>query len=133
MTTELPFIVLREATPDAPIPRDRPDHGSIGIETLLRNQLVIAADLQRRISALPENSDVRELRDLIMSANTLVTNAHRAHESLRELATYREFVEVVIAFITSRQDSLGEDLLDQLQRVVDDLRCGEGVRRLVAG
>lgn len=85
---------------------------------LLKSQARLAMTLQARVDSTP-NMDVKEMKDIATASASLVNGVHRTGELLRALETYKLFHSVVLAFIKSRSDSLGEDLLAELKEVSD--------------
>lgn len=107
------------------------DSGTVSYETLLKKQIQIASALQEKICQPGQALEVRELKDLITASSNLVTAAHRGGEALKSLETYRIFVGVVTEFLRRRSDTLGEDLVEELKAVAQEMRAEEAIRPLV--
>lgn len=105
---------------------------AVSLEDLLKNQIIIAGELQKIIRQQGSHLDPKELKDLVQTSSTVVAAAYKAGESLRALSTYRTFVEVVLEFLKRRSDTLGDDLLAELLSTARDLRA-EGVVRGMIG
>ena len=104
---------------------------AVSYETLLKKQIQIASALQEQICKPGQTLEVKELKDLIAASSSLVTAAHRGGEALKSLETYRVFVSVVIEFLRRRSDTLGEDLVEELKTVAQELRAEETIRPLL--
>ena len=92
------------------------------LATLLGRQLEIAAVLQDALLKDHNSLSTRELRDLASSASTLLSLSHRTEQALSALVTYRAFISVVLEFLKSRSDLLGEDLLARLRETAQEMR-----------
>ena len=103
------------------------------LETLLKNQIIIAGELQKVIKKEGAGLSTKELKELVSTSSSIVTAAYKAGESLRALTTYRTFVEVVLEFIRRRSDTLGEDLSEELQKVAREMRAETAVREASRG
>jgi hypothetical protein len=90
--------------------------------TLLKSQARLAMTLQKRVESDP-TMEVRELKDMATACSSLVTGVHRAGEMLRTLETYKLFHSVTLAFLKTRSDTLGEDLLSELKNVADSMNA----------
>lgn len=108
------------------------DASDVSLESLLNEQIKIAGELQRIITEQGKSMDTKDLRDLVSTTNTLVSSIHRTGESLRALATYRAFTDVILEFIRTRTDQFGDDLLDDLTRVARELRAESSVREVMS-
>ena len=94
---------------------DTPD-----LASLLKSQARLAMTLQQRVESEP-SMEVKELKDIATACSTLVNGVHRAGELHRTIETYRLFHSVVLAFLKSRSDTLGEDLLAELRTVASQM------------
>lgn len=101
------------------------------LAVLLGRQLTIAGVLQDALLRDKKSLTTRELRDLSSSASTLLSLSHRTDQVLSQLVTYRSFVSVVLEFLKSRSDLLGEDLLAELRKTARDMRTSEGAMSLM--
>ncbi len=101
------------------------------LAVLLGRQLTIAGVLQDALLRDKNSLTTRELRDLSSSASTLLSLSHRTDQALSQLVTYRSFVSVVLEFLKSRSDLLGEDLLAELRKTARDMRTPEGALSLM--
>jgi hypothetical protein len=70
-----------------------------------------------------ESLSPRDLKDLAAGASSLIALSHRTEQTLQEISTYRVFLNVVLEFLRRRSDTLGEDLLGELQAVAQELRA----------
>jgi hypothetical protein len=98
------------------------------LEDLLKNQLSIAAKLQQMITRDGDSYTSRDLKDLISVSTSLVSSAHKTGETLKELTTYRKFFETVIEFIRQRQDGFGQELLEHLKVVSEEMKTHDTLR-----
>jgi hypothetical protein len=104
---------------------DTPD-----LASLLKSQARLAMTLQQRVENEP-SMEVKELKDLATACSTLVNGVHRAGELHRTIETYRLFHSVVLAFLKSRSDTLGEDLLAELKTVADQMSARSALNGLL--
>lgn len=112
---------------DPTLPRDvteRPAPAEpTDLQDLLRKQLQIAETMQSIILRDKESLSPRDLKDLAAGASSLIALSHRTEQTLQEISTYRVFLNVVLEFLRRRSDTLGEDLLGELQAVAQELRA----------
>ncbi len=104
---------------------DTPD-----LASLLKSQARLAMTLQQRVENEP-SMEVKELKDIATACSTLVNGVHRAGELHRTIETYRLFHSVVLAFLKSRSDTLGEDLLAELKTVADQMSARSALNGLL--
>ena len=122
--------------PTKPVPYAAPNLGAASDDTadladLLGRQLVIAGVLQDALLKDKNSLTTRELRDLASSASTLLSLSHRTESALATISTYRSFVSVVLEFLKSRSDSLGEDLLAELRKTGAEMRTPADAMALI--
>lgn len=98
----------------------------VSLETLLDTQLRVAGKLQEIVlqDLRSKAYDPSALKDLVNATNSLVALGHKTEEALKKINTLQKFVGVVVEFLRARSDSLGEDLLAELQEVAQQM--GEG-------
>lgn len=112
---------------DPTLPRDvteRPAPAEpTDLQDLLRKQLQIAETMQSIILRDKESLSPRDLKDLAAGASSLIALSHRTEQTLQEISTYRVFLNVVLEFLRRRSDTLGENLLSELQSVAQELRA----------
>lgn len=111
---------------DPTLPMDAPAlpfSAPADLQRLLQTQLQIADTLQRLIIRDQASLSPRELKDLAASASSLISLSHRTETTLNEIATYRLFLDAILEFLRRRSDSLGVDLMAELQRVAQELRA----------
>lgn len=96
---------------------DRP----IDVQHLLERQLQIASALQTRIVEDAGSLSSKDLKDLSSTASSMIALSHKTEQLLKEVATLRLFSSVVMEFLRTRNDTLGEDILAELKRVADDM------------
>jgi hypothetical protein len=65
--------------------------------------------------------DSKEIQTLANTASSLISLSHKTDAALKQLSTYRAFVDIVLEFLADRSDSLGEDLLAQLRAKATEL------------
>lgn len=118
-TKPLPYAAPAAATDDA------------DLANLMGRQLTIAGILQDALLRDQNSLTTRELRDLSSSASTLLSLSHRTDQALAQLTTYRSFVSVVLEFLKSRSDSLGEDLLAELRKTGAEMRTPADAMALI--
>lgn len=104
---------------------DAPD-----LAQLLKSQARLAASLQRRVETSP-TLEIKELKDIATACSTLVNGVHRTGEIHRELETYRLFHSIVLEFLKTRSDALGEDLLSELRTVATQMSARSQVADLL--
>lgn len=114
----------------APARKDFVSSEEVSLEELFKTQLTIARKLQKMITEQGDSYSSRDLKDLISVSTSLVANSHRAGETLKELTTYRLFFETIIEFIRQRQDSFGDELLEHLKSVADEMKTGAVLEKL---
>jgi hypothetical protein len=100
--------------------RSRADGDTPDLAYLLKSQARLALTLQRRVEESP-SLEIKELKDIATACSTLVNGVHRAGELHRTIETYRLFHNVVLTFLKTRSDTLGEDLLLELKTVADQM------------
>ncbi len=101
---------------------------STDLRVLLEKQLQIASVMQGVILRDHSALSPRDLKDLAAAASSLIALSHRTEQTLREITTYRTFVNVVLEFLKQRSDTLGQDLLEQLREVAQEMRAEEEFR-----
>lgn len=100
------------------------DPSEISLEQLLERQLGIADTLQKILISQQHGMDIRDIQTLANTASSLISLSHKTDAALKQLSTYRAFVDIVLEFLADRSDSLGEDLLAQLRAKA--LELGQG-------
>jgi hypothetical protein len=108
------------------------DHGlgsgaqsEVTLEQLLERQLGIADTLQQILITQRSGMDMKDIQTLANTASSLISLSHKTDAALKQLSTYRAFVDVVLEFLADRSDSLGEDLLAQLRAKAVELGQGK--------
>jgi hypothetical protein len=110
---------------DAPNPgMPTSDPSEVTLERLLERQLGIADTLQNMLLGA-EKMDARDFQTLANTASSLISLSHKTDAALKQLSTYRAFVDIVLEFLADRSDSLGEDLLAQLRTKAVELGQGK--------
>ena len=118
--------------PTKPVPYAAPAAtDDADLANLMGRQLTIAGILQDALLRDQNSLTTRELRDLSSSASTLLSLSHRTEQALAQLTTYRSFVSVVLEFLKSRSDSLGEDLLAELRKTGAEMRTPADAMALI--
>jgi hypothetical protein len=97
----------------------------VSLEQLLERQLRIADTLQKILISQQHGMDVKDVQTLANTASSLISLSHKTDAALKQLSTYRAFVDVVLEFLADRSDSLGEDLLAQLRAKAVELGQGK--------
>ena len=100
------------------------DPSEVTLERLLERQLGIADTLQQILITQRDGMDMRDVQSLANTASSLISLSHKTDAALKQLSTYRAFVDVVLEFLADRSDSLGEDLLAQLKAKAVELGQG---------
>jgi hypothetical protein len=93
----------------------------VTLEQLLERQLGIADTLQKILISQQHGMDSKEIQTLANTASSLISLSHKTDAALKQLSTYRAFVDIVLEFLADRSDSLGEDLLAQLRAKATEL------------
>ena len=106
--------------PSRPVTAPKPsilasDPSEVTLEQLLERQLGIADTLQQILITQRDGMDFKDVQSLANTASSLISLSHKTDAALKQLSTYRAFVDVVLEFLADRSDSLGEDLLAQLK------------------
>ena len=96
----------------------------VSLEQLLERQLGIADTLQKILISQQHGMDSKEIQTLANTASSLISLSHKTDAALKQLSTYRAFVDIVLEFLADRSDSLGEDLLAQLRAKATELGQG---------
>ena len=115
--------------PSRPVTAPKPsilasDPSEVTLEQLLERQLGIADTLQQILITQRDGMDMRDVQSLANTASSLISLSHKTDAALKQLSTYRAFVDVVLEFLADRSDSLGEDLLAQLKAKAVELGQG---------
>jgi hypothetical protein len=100
------------------------DPSEVTLEQLLERQLGIADTLQQILISQREGMDMKDIQSLANTASSLISLSHKTDAALKQLSTYRAFVDIVLEFLADRSDSLGEDLLTQLKAKAVELGQG---------
>lgn len=113
--------------PSKPLPapgNSSPQDPAPTLEGLLSSQLRLAQSLQTRLNNQEAEGTLspRDYRDFASAATGIISLAHRTEEALKVIKTYSTFFEVVLEFVRSRSDSLGEDLVAKLMETSRELR-----------
>ena len=115
--------------PSRPVTAPKPsilasDPSEVTLEQLLERQLGIADTLQQILITQRDGMDFKDVQSLANTASSLISLSHKTDAALKQLSTYRAFVDVVLEFLADRSDSLGEDLLAQLRAKAVELGQG---------
>ena len=115
--------------PSRPVTAPKPsilasDPSEVTLEQLLERQLGIADTLQQILITQRDGMDFKDVQSLANTASSLISLSHKTDAALKQLSTYRAFVDVVLEFLADRSDSLGEDLLAQLKAKAVELGQG---------
>ncbi len=102
--------------------------GEADLQDLLEKQLLIASAMQTVILRDQSSLSPRDLKDLAAAASSLIALSHRTEQTLKEITTYRTFVNVVLEFLRRRGDQIGQDLMAELRNVAQELRAEEEFR-----
>ena len=117
--------------PSLPLNLPHQPDSDADLQDLLEKQLKIAAAMQAVILRDQSSLSARDLKDLAAAASSLIALSHRTEQTLKEITTYRTFVNVVLEFLKRRSDDIGNDLLAELREVAQELRAGADVKRLL--
>lgn len=92
-----------------------PEMREVSLEQLLDRQLGIADTLQNVLITQQAGMDFKDMQSLASTTSSLIALSHKTDSALRQLSTYRTFVDIVLEFLSERSDTLGEDLLAHLR------------------
>lgn len=99
---------------------------TVDMRGMLKTQLMLTAQIQRKLRVGIDALPPREVKELISSISSILTLAHRTEEILKELDTYKLFMDATIKWLKTRSDGLGEDLVAELRTVASNMKTSKG-------